>query len=678
MKLNLLVATSQLNSVKGRSLGTGTIAGLHHLSDLMVELGIRGDIYDLPNGSRSSDTASPFSLNSGFALNPDELDLFLIPELNLNKSLFRFLTEIELSYKEKFSSNRRVSYTLKRSLLDLVLRECFKIFITQVSIQRNKEFESFLETARYWINEYALFALYKEKSISLDRKEYREVNHPKVLKLVLENRERLLYHRYIQFLCFEQRQNLIQALDMKKIGIIVNLPFGIECHSPDVYFHPEVFDQSRQVGCSPEPQNGYPEQAWGIAAYREKTPGLKDYLIQRLSWIRKIGSGIFIDHLVGWCGQYTLPMRLKKATSGPNGRFTTENEIMRKENLRWFLDLAIQCGLEIRGEIAGDAERVKVTQNVLKDYIKKGENISGMAIVRWENDNWKRKPLKNYSEKTLLTVETHDTSTLLQYLLNKKGSRDDFEDEANILDFCRRVLGLPFVASDIPLSLEEISDEFSFEIVRRLCFGSKSEEVLFSLSSLISLLCPAFRKPDVQNNINLQPGTSGEVGNEWNNWSFFSPPIERMVEDRDLRDKLLRIGKREIRFFDYFHDLEIEENPGGQLSCVFSDPKDRPIVYRGKDKKWSVLKMEAGLKDINIEAELVIFNLDDMEHWGHVQLEKVIDLNFEGEYRFLDLNQDGAQYIYLSASLKEDLLFVKLDPGQIHHFLVHKITSEIG
>jgi len=675
MKFNLLISTSQLNSLSGNSLGTGTIEGLRNLAEIMTECGIEGDIYDLPNGSHDPAIASPFSLNNGFALNLDELNLLKIPEIFDHPELMRHLQKISQTYDRFFRNRRTVSYTMKRSLTPWVLEECFSVFKHKKYGHRQQQFEQFKKISEYWLDEYALYEVYKDQNIKIDDPDLKDFNSHRVQILKDEFHHQIEYYQFAQFLCYEQRKKIKEALSGMGRQLIVNLPFGVENLSADVFFHSEVFDSRYQVGCSPEPEHDYPEQAWGIAVYREKTSGLKIYLQKKMEWLSQFGDGVFLDHLVGWCGQYVLPMKILDESSSPHGEFLTEDPEERKENIRWFLDIIIESGLKIRGEIAGDHNRVQATNEVVLEMTRQGYDVGAMVIPRWEKIGEKLKPLKSYSPSILTMVETHDTSTLLQYLINQKGYAEDFESAKNILEFCNRVLALPFFLTDVPLKIEQMGEDIWFEICRRLSEGVPSTDVVFSLPGLISILSEDYRSATIENNINVKPGTSGAVGNGWRNWSHFSPPIKIMQQDSHLKSQLQKLGKRTHHPFDYFHYLHLPLLVSEKVEVMYSKIGYREIVYHCEEGKWRIWKGNDEIGEKHIQLELVIRNITDEEIWERIDLCSVINLNEDVLYRFFDLNDNFTSYAYSSKDLKDNHLFIRLIPDQIHHFLV--ISAEI-
>ncbi|MDT8448185.1 MAG: 4-alpha-glucanotransferase [bacterium] len=665
MKFNLLVGISQINSRRGKSFGTGNVQAMRHLADLMSQLGFEGDLIDLPNGSRNPGMASPFSINSGFALNADELDLNAVDELGPELEIHGHLAQINAHYSQHFRDNRALSFQLKRSLMPWVLEHCRQAFEAKDGFA-GAAYKDFAQQASYWLEDYVLFQAAVEAG--LGESELLGLSVPKKREaLVATQGTRMNYHRYVQFLCYQQRSSLLAHLKKLGIGLIANLPFGVDLLSADVLFHPEAFDLTRQIGCSPEPQNGYPEQAWGMPLYRERSAGLEHYLSAKMQWLSQISTGLFLDHMVGWCGQYALPRGAKTEPGKVLGAFLSEDPQERETNILWYLDLVLSKGLKILGEVAGDFERVEATKQGALKRIEQGADIALMRIPRWEHKENRVVPLKDYPKESLVAVETHDTSTLLQYLVNHKGRHEDFESTWNLLEFCRRVLGLPLHLSQLPLKTEQLSDDFCDEVVRRLSCGSQAEHFAMTLPSLLSWLSADYRNASKHNNINVMPGTSGEVGNEEGNWSFFSPPIE-LLEDPKLAQRVQSFSKRSYRPFEPFKEV----GAGPNFSVIWAESSGREIIYLDDLDCFRVYRgQRLGLPGL---MELSLANETDQLKEGLLFLNEVLDLARPGGYFFEDLNQTGALYRHPNAELREHGLYYRMEPGQIHHFLVWPVS----
>ena len=304
----------------------------------------------------------------------------------------------------------------------------------------------------------------------------------------------------------------------------------------------------------------------------------------------------------------------------------------------------------------------------MDELLAENHKIGAMAVPRWETKNNQTIPLSKYKSSTLVMHETHDTSTMLQYLLNQKGEKPDFEQPGIILDYCRRVLGLPFFLKDVPLEIKNINQKVWEEVARRLVKGVPTDEVILTLSGLISLLSPDHHSTTIQNNINNKPGTSGLVGNEYRNWSYYTLPVELLEIDPVVYSFLKKYAQGDYLPFDYFHYLDAIFYHNAELEVIYSKTANRAIIYQNRDT-WRVFDKVDFLNSNAISTELVINNRTENEIWERINLKPFLELNNE-RIHFFDLNYHLAQYSYSGYELQQEDLFVKLDANQTHHFLV--------
>ena len=660
MKFSFLVHSSQIQSQKHNQLGCSNMMVLDQLAKSMKDLGIQGQIFNLPIHARAVEQASPFSIQSAFALNPLDLDLFAIAEVKSQAELVQDLTQLQEQYYSQYADCPALAYPLRGTMVEWTLERAFAQFAPKG--KRKTSYDQFLAQAAYWLSDYCNHeanpvqkAPPVEKAIKGKKppKLKKAAKLKKLTKLELENK--IAYLKYKQFLCWEQGLRLHQGLQDKSIGLVLNLPFGLDLTSADVQAHPQVFDDSLQVGCSPEPYNGFPEQAWGIAPYREKSKALKEYLKQRLNWLSHFGDGLFLDHLVGWCGQYVLPVKLPIGP-GPHGEFLTEDPDQRAANLKWVLKILQQSKMEIMGELAGDLERMSVSKKVLGQLQKKGGEVTAMAIPRWEkNPQGELLALKDYPSHSLLMVETHDTSTLLQYLTNRKGRHPDFEELNNILHFCRQVLALPVFWNQIPLRIDSLSEEAVWEIFRRLYQGSPAQELVFTLPGLLTWLHPLYRTIEVTTNINIQPGTSGLVGNPTGNWSFFSPPLEAMA---DLKAGFKEMGPRKFIPFEPVQALPSQHN--GVEACWSSLENKKPLGIKGGE----LIALEKG----DASHELLLYNPTPYHLQGVLHLP---DLAWADKgVKITDQLLENETWEHDGREIAQKGLYYELAPGQRNHLFL--------
>ncbi|MDX2471053.1 MAG: 4-alpha-glucanotransferase [SAR324 cluster bacterium] len=659
MKFSLLVSTASLKSEKN-DFSSGSSSVLLELGELMNKAGLDGNIFELPIQAREITQLSPFSIQNGFALNPLDLDISLIPELQgarektTSIEKFNLIKELSSLHKGLFSGVKRINYELRSLFILSSLEVAFANFAPKGT--RDKAFQDFKKASAYWLDDYAKFKVLAKAYPSFKLAELRKLNLKK------SDEPAIALTQYVQFLCFEQRSAITAKLKAFNLGLVLNLPFGVETLSADIAYHPEVFDESKQVGCSPEPEHGYPEQAWGIAPYREQTAGLAKYLNERFSWLAQFGSGIFLDHLVGWCGQYVLPVKLPKS-DGPHGEFLTESFEKREENILWLLDLLKDKNLSLMAEIAGDYNRLQATLDGLAKARKKGLAMSVMEIPRWiRGASGTIKPLAQYEPSSLMMLETHDTSTLLQYLTNQKGDQADFESPEVLLDFCRNFLSWPLFYHEVPLKLIDLNPEVAWELFERIYHGSQAGELVFTYGGLVSLLHPKYFSTDLEMNINIAPGTSGEIGNLRGNWSYFAPPLEAFA---DLVPKLKALGPRACKDIEPVRGFYPDQD-GPEL--LVSNLKNKKAIYQS----FGGYKVYQG--PLKPTFELLMFNPQDHEVSGMLDFYGLgLDLDemeLSESLEIQDLKGEGKSYSHKLEDLKAKGLFYKMAPKQTHHLII--------
>ncbi len=643
MKFSLLLSAAQTRH-EGSLFGASGLEALLETAKAMKEVGLEGRIFDLPCNARDLTQASPFSIRSGFALNPLELDLFTVPEILEQAEVLATLKELQALEQANFAQSPGLAYSFRATLYLWALRKAFGG--GKLKGKRGKSYQEFQKAAAYWLEPYALFEARRQL------KTLPAPTEPWQSSMTAQEEEESRFIVYQQFLCWEQRKKLKERLEEEQIPLVLNLPFGLERDSAEVALLSEVFDPSLQVGCGPEPYNGFPEQAWGIAPYQERSPALKEYLLRRIAWLGQFGHGVFLDHLVGWCGQYVLPLKLS-ANPGPQGHFLTSDAEERKANLLWFLEVLHQGKLSVLGEIAGDRERVAATQAGLAEAKKKGWEVTPTLIPRWEKDHAGRlRTLAEYDPQALVMIETHDTSTLLQYLANQKGGQADFEGLSQIEEFCHLVLGLPLFPHQLPLKPAVYSEEAVWEIYRRLVQGCPSQEVAFTLPGLISWLHPKWRSVSKKNNINVQAGTTGEVGNEEGNWSFFSPPLRAFKE---LKKGFAQLGPRVFAPMQPVYGLDL-----GPVRGLWSalENKTPLVLQEGK-------LIQTG---VGADFEICLYNPQQQPMSGMLGL-SFLPLQGE-ELQVRDAGASQKVWRHDLRRIRQEGLYYRLGPGQSQHLLL--------
>lgn len=658
MKLNVLVHTAALTDDASGTFGIGTVRQLRALAGEMARAGIAGDLYELPGGSRAPSMASPFSLTNGFALNSDDLDLEAIAELAA-PPVRQLHDELLAHYRASAGARARINYALVHTVAPALLRACHAQFVQGASRERRAALAAFEDLAGSWLPEYALFELYKEQGVDLAQHGYAEPASPLARALAGRHEGRLAYFRYVQFLCFEQRMDLLAQLRALDIGLVVNVPFGVETHSADVYFHPEVFDDDLQVGCSPEPENGYPEQLWGLAAYRERTPALRRYLASKMRWLANFGTGVFFDHMVGWCGQYVAGRCVAADPDRVAGRFLDTDPARRRANLNWFIDIVLEAGLGIRGEVVGDPARLAVTVEVMQARALAGSDVSVLRVP-WKRDSkGELAPLRGYGASDLVAWGTHDMETPLQLLCDRKGDLSTGYGTRSLLACCRNVLGLPFFDCDVPLAPGVLGDDLAAEIARRMVQGVPANNVLLTWPGLVSLLAGPFRDCSVRYNINITPGTPGDVDNLPGNWSYCAPPVTALATEPALCRFANAHGRRVHVPFAPVRALAVLATPGGAVDALGAALAGKARIVHDAVLGWRV-----GAAVLDAGYEVAVLNRTAVPQRVRIDLRPMLDSDAPGAVPTdADASLDGAfLQLDLPAYARRQLLLRVPDP----------------
>lgn len=259
---------------------------------------------------------SPYQSFSTFAGNPYFIDLDELEKEGL-------LEKSEYETIDWESEADRVNYGALYNKRYPVLRLAAKRFLEN----EPEAFNAFCLQNAYWLNDYALFMTLKdycdgkawmEWPVSLrDRDE-------KVLSIIEDQeQEKIQFWKVVQFLFFEQWNEIRSYANEQGIDIIGDLPFYVALDSVDVWAHPELFqlDEERKpvevAGCPPD---GFSAtgQLWGNPIFdwkmHEKTG--YEWWINRIGYLCKVYNVLRIDHFRGFDSYYAIPAGESDATNG--------------------------------------------------------------------------------------------------------------------------------------------------------------------------------------------------------------------------------------------------------------------------------------------------------------------------------------------------------------------------
>lgn len=194
------------------------------------------------------------------------------------------------------------------------------------NIQDNKDFQIFCRQ-NWWLNDYSLFMSLKEHFHGASWNEwpfpYRYKEKEAIQKVMVELKDDILYHKYIQYVFWKQWDALKQYANDHDVQIIGDIPIYVAYDSADVWSFPQLFQldeycQMKAVaGCPPDgfSANG---QLWGNPLY-DWPVHKKEHFAWWLERIRACSyhyDVVRIDHFRGFDEYFSIPAQDDTARNG--------------------------------------------------------------------------------------------------------------------------------------------------------------------------------------------------------------------------------------------------------------------------------------------------------------------------------------------------------------------------
>jgi 4-alpha-glucanotransferase len=405
---------------------------VRQLIDWAAETGL-GFVQFLPINATGGDS-SPYNAISSVAL--DYLTLELTPSAvpELDDTFHRTITGI---LRADLLRQGPVNYPKVRRLKHTLLRRAFSQIESQP--QRMSEFEAFCVQEASWLDDFCLFKVLMEEHGHEDWTNWRENLNTAAKARAWRDAhadevdDRILFHAYVQWLCFSQWSELRAYANGKGIRLMGDIPFGISWCSADVFFQPEQFDLNWCGGAPPETyfkDDFFVQrwgQNWGIPNYRWDVMerGGFQWWRRRTQKLTEIFDIFRIDHVLGFYRIYSFPWRptrndefrdlsddeAKELTGGRLPHYiehaddTPEHKAANLASgdkyLRMILDAA-----------AGRAEVVAEDLGTVPDYVRPhllSLDIPGFKVCQWESDDQGRVVMGDtYDNCAFTTYATHD------------------------------------------------------------------------------------------------------------------------------------------------------------------------------------------------------------------------------------------------------------------------------
>src|SRR6188768_56644 len=288
------------------SWGIGEIADLPRLGAWLQEAGF-SFVQLLPINEMADGQNSPYSAMSAMAIDPIFIAPSAVPDVQAlgGEAL---LTPEERDGLAAARGAPGIDYGTVRRIKMRALRAGFEHFRTvewDANTTRAHRLKLFLDRARWWLDDYALFRALHAR----ERRYWRE--WPDAIRdrmppaLARERQElagEILFYSYLQWLAADQ---WAEARDACDVGVFGDFPFMVSGDSADVWSRQNDFRLDASVGAPPDAfsETG---QDWGFPAYRWDRIAAGDYewLAARARRSAELADGYRVDHLVGFFRTY--------------------------------------------------------------------------------------------------------------------------------------------------------------------------------------------------------------------------------------------------------------------------------------------------------------------------------------------------------------------------------------
>lgn len=486
------------------SLHSSNSAGIGEFPDLLPlinwcrEIGL--DTLQLLPLNDTGPNSSPYSALSAFALNPLHLGLANLPGLQENDQLVLMLKELQ-----QHSQTDRVEYHLLQSMRENFLKDYFQQHATEILVC--DEYRLFREN-NPWLKGYALFKALKAQSNwqpwSTWPEEIRGCSllHCDQLEKKLETD--ISFHQFLQFLCFQQMEQVKQHADRLGVFLKGDIPILIDYESADLWLHRSLFNTKLTAGAPPDAYS-IMGQNWGFPLYNWEEMEKQGYAWwkDRLQFASNFYHIFRIDHIVGFFRIWGIP---EKALA-TEGVFVPEDPVVAIQQGSKLMKMMIEAS-----SMLPIGEDLGVVPNEVRAELKH-LGICGTRVMRWERD-WEGDhhfiAPDEYPPLSVTTVSTHDSPPLQLWWLQNA-------DEAR--DYCLSQ-GWQY---QVPLS-----PEYQFSIL----YASHHTTSLFHINLLqeyLAIIPELVHENPEEERINV-PGTISDK-----NWSYrFRPSVEEIVNNTEL------------------------------------------------------------------------------------------------------------------------------------------------
>lgn len=424
-------------------LGIGDLEALRRFIDWAAEIGFK-IVQLLPINEMGGDH-SPYNAISAVALEPT--NLHLAPGSPEDLSPEDFEQVIAQNDLEKLRKGAVKHDRVRRLKLELLGKSFARFSRRSADDPSCANFTASCEAEGAWLVDYAFFrALMEENGNSerwdLWREEHRTSDSARdwLAAQTAEVRrrfsERELFFKYVQWVAFDQWSAIKTYAEERGVGLMGDIPFGVNLYSADVYSRRDEFALDWSGGAPPEPYFKDDEftqkwgQNWGIPLYRWDVMRTRNFAWwrQRVRGVRKIFHVFRIDHVLGFYRIYAFPWRparnpeflplswdeMRERTGGAIPQFYPRDD-STWEHCEANCREGEEC-LRVVLDESGDTRVVGEDLGTVPHYVRPSLRSLGVAtfkIPQWENyDDGRSIPGGDYHRASVATYATHDHKPL--------------------------------------------------------------------------------------------------------------------------------------------------------------------------------------------------------------------------------------------------------------------------
>ncbi len=485
------------------------------------------------------DHASPYSPSSRLFLNPLYIDVTAVAEFRDSHKVQALVGTRDFAERlDKARVGDYVDYSGVSAIKHMVLEPMHDFFTEHHSAEdhddsRRADYDAFVEEGGTSLKRFSLFQALHEhfegKPWSEWPKDYRQPGSAGIDAFARDNRRRIEFHTYLQWLA--ARQLAVAASEHSregmKVGLYMDLAIGADPNGADAWCHPDIIVHGARFGAPPDAFN-IQGQDWGMPPLhpdRLRNCAYEPFIATLRANMRHAGA-LRIDHVMGLLHLYWIPPG-EKASNGAYVRYPFDDllGIIALESVR---NKCLIIGEDLGTVPDGFRQRMA------------DEGILSYRVLRFERypDGLFKRPA-SYPSHSLTTSATHDLSTIKGYWLGRdlklrkqlglydsdRAEKEDdksYQREKGMLIAALRDQNL--LAERFPdgsLTEDEIIRHFTIAVERFLA-RSPSQLLMLNLDDLLA----------ESEQLNL-PGTV----NEYPNWRRkCSAPLEALATDPFVGD----------------------------------------------------------------------------------------------------------------------------------------------